>query len=105
MGSIAVGKRNGKLVGYSVEIKLEDHNQGRRKPTTNVIASRSLILKGLKKYSKYAISVSALTQRGKGPSRTLTVRTDENGKNIVLEKKVRRTTCSVVHQLGKIKEP
>jgi len=84
--SVAVGERNGKILGYNVEIKLEQekqHQQGRRKPKTNFTASRSLTLSRLKKYSKYVISVCALTRRGRGPSRTLTVQTDEDGKKTV----------------------
>lgn len=83
---VVVGKRNRKILGYNVEIKLEQENkqqQGRRKPKTNFTPLRFLTLSDLKKYSKYVISVCALTRRGKGPSRTLTVQTDEDGKKTI----------------------
>jgi len=88
-GQVPARERNGKILGYFVEIKPDQGKQGRRNPTTNFTASRSLTFSGLSKYSKYVISVCALTWRRKGPSRTLTVRTDEDGKESFSETRAR----------------
>ena len=78
---IPAEERHGKILGYQVEIKAEQDKSGRSKPTTNYTKARSLEFSGLRKDSKYAISVCALTRRGRGPTRALSVQTDEDGKN------------------------
>jgi len=77
-GPIPLKERHGKILGYQVEKIPEQQKHGRRKPTVNYTASRSLTFSGLKKFSKYVISVCAVTRRGKGPSRSLTAQTDED---------------------------
>ena len=78
---IPIGERNGNVLGYSVQIKLDQQKDEGGKAISTFTASRNLTLSGLKKYSKYVIGVCGLTQRGKGPSRALTVQTDEDGKS------------------------
>jgi len=97
---VPIRERNGKILGYSVEVTLQQQRQGRRKLTTNFTASRFLTLSGLKKYSEYVIRVCALTRRGKGPSRALTVQTDEDGKNKELQKPLVGHFWCVVQQWG-----
>ena len=85
-GPIPLKQRHGKILGYQVEKIPKQQKHGRRKPTVNYTASRSLTFSGLKKFSKYVISVCALTRRGKGPSRSLIAQTDEDGKNVIMKR-------------------
>lgn len=78
---IPVDERHGKILGYQVEIIAEQDKTGQSKPTSNYTTARSLAFSGLTRYSEYAISVCALTRRGKGPTCALSVKTDEDGKS------------------------
>ncbi|KAL9976276.1 hypothetical protein ACROYT_G013559 [Oculina patagonica] len=74
---IPFGHRNGKIIRYKVDINAENQTWERLK-ATKYTESTSLTLTGLQKYSKYVISVSGITRRGKGPLRSKTVQTDED---------------------------
>ena len=76
---IPVGKRNGEILGYQVEARLEQQRM-EWNSTVNYTTIRSIELGGLKKYSVYVVSVYGVTRRGRGPPGVLTVRTDEDGK-------------------------
>ena len=80
-GPIPVRERHGKILGYEVEIRPDQEKQSKRKTPANHTTSRSLTFRGLKKYSKYVISVYATTRRGQGPNLRLIAQTDEDGKN------------------------
>lgn len=82
-GPIAFSERHGKILGYDVEITAQHGKFGRSKPKSNYTNARSLTFSGLQKYCIYLITVCALTRRGKGPSRTLTASTDEDGEDVV----------------------
>ena len=79
-GPIPTRKRHGKLLGYKVVMRPKEEKQGGKNPIVNYTTSRSITFSGIKKYSKYVVSVYGLTRRGKGPDRVLTVQTDEDGK-------------------------
>ena len=102
-GPIPERERHGKILEYKVEVLPEKQKQGRRKPTTNYTTLRSLTFSGLKKYSKYVISVCALTRRGKGPAGVITVQTDEDGKSLVM--KGPDTWLSKVYSFVEAREP
>ena len=73
--------RNGKILRYQVNINSEKQTRVRLK-ATNYTESTSITFKGLQKYSKYEISVSGITSRGKGPATFKLVQTDEDGKKL-----------------------
>lgn len=81
---IPFGYRNGKILRYKVEIKAEEQSRERHKATKYTEAT-SLTLRGLQKYSKYVVTVSGITRRGEGPTRSKVVQTDEDGKTLVKE--------------------
>ena len=76
---IPVGKRNGEILGYQMDARLEQQRV-KWNSTVNYTTMRSVELSGLKKYSMYVVSVYGVTRRGRGPPGVLTVRTDEDGK-------------------------
>ena len=76
---IPVGKRNGEILRYQVEARLEQQRM-EWSSTVNYTTMRSVELGGLKKYSLYVVSVYGVTRQGRGPPGVLTVRTDEDGK-------------------------
>ncbi|XP_068721500.1 uncharacterized protein [Montipora capricornis] len=74
---IPFGERNGRILGYIVEIKSAEEKGGRGE-MKNFTRSRNVIFTGLKKYHKYVVKVRGHTQRGKGPVKDVTVQTDED---------------------------
>ena len=83
---IPFGYRNGKILQYKVEIKAEEQSRKRHK-VTKYTEGTSLTLRGLRKYSKYEVTVSGITSRGQGPTLSKVVQTDEDGKTYFINKK------------------
>ena len=75
---IPFGERNGRILGYIVEIKSAEEKGGRGE-MKNFTRSRKVIFTRLKKYHKYMVKVRGLTQRGEGPVKDVTAQTDEDG--------------------------
>lgn len=74
---IPIGERNGRLLGYIVEIKPAEGREG-EKLMKNLTTYTNITFRGLKKYFKYKVEVRGLTQRGEGPIKAVTVQTDED---------------------------
>ena len=75
---IPFGERNGRFLGYIVEIKPAEGREG-EKLMKNLTTYTNITFRGLKKYFKYKVEVRGLTQRGQGPIKAVTVQTDEDG--------------------------
>ena len=75
---IPIGERNGRFLGYIVEIKPAEGKE-RERAMKNLTTYTNTIFSGLKKYFKYKVEVRGLTQRGEGPIEAVTVQTDEDG--------------------------
>ncbi|XP_068680678.1 uncharacterized protein [Montipora foliosa] len=75
---IPFGERNGRILGYIVEIKSAEEKGGRGE-MKNFTRSRNVTFTRLKKYHKYMVKVRGLTQRGEGPVKDVTAQTDEDG--------------------------
>ncbi|XP_068700438.1 uncharacterized protein [Montipora foliosa] len=74
---IPFGERNGRILGYIVEIKSAEEKGGRGE-MKNFTRSRNVTFTRLKKYHKYMVKVRGLTQRGEGPVKDVTAQTDED---------------------------
>ncbi|XP_044175659.1 uncharacterized protein LOC114960826 isoform X2 [Acropora millepora] len=74
---IPIGERNGRFLGYIVEIKPAEGREG-EKLMKNLTTYTNITFRGLKKYFKYKVEVRGLTQRGQGPIKAVTVQTDED---------------------------
>ncbi|KAK2556836.1 Cell adhesion molecule Dscam2, partial [Acropora cervicornis] len=79
---IPFGERNGRFLGYIVELKPAEGREGERVMKSFTIHTNTTVT-GLKKYFKYKVEVRGLTQRGEGPIKAVTVQTDEDGASIV----------------------